>query len=323
MTAGRATMLDDPRWDPEMRAVLLAGAQAAAKYPPLPADATADEERALNEALGLPGGRSGPAMAETTETWVAARGRRIFCRVHRPRVDKVLPVALYFHGGGWFFSSVDTHDCVARTYAAAGEVTVVNVDYALAPEAKFPQALEECVTIAQHVAAHAADWKVDSTRMLAIGDSAGGNLALATALVLRDRQGTPLRGVLAAYPVCDSDFTTSSYREFAGGPPLTAERMRFFWRTYVTHDVDMVHPWAAPLRAELTGLPPVLLHVGELDLLRSEVEAMADKLARAGVAAECEVFPGLTHGFMRATESIARAREARDKAGAWMRRVAA
>jgi acetyl esterase/lipase len=316
-------MLDDPRWDPEMRAVLIAGAAAAAKHPPLPPDPSPEQERALNEVLGAPAGRGGPAMAQTLETWVAARGRRIFCRVHRPRTDKILPAAVYMHGGGWYFSSVDTHDCVARSYAAAGEIAVVSVDYALAPEAKFPQALEECAAIVQHVAAHGADWHIDGTRILTIGDSSGGNLALATALLLRDRKGPALRGVLAAYPVCDCDFTTPSYLEFAGGPPLTAAKMHFFWKTYVAHDADMLHPWASPLRADLTGLPPVLLHVGELDLLRSEVETMAEKLQRSGVAVECEVYPGLTHGFMRASDAIARARKARDKAGAWIRRVTA
>lgn len=313
-------MLDDPRWDPEMLAVLRAGAEAAAKRP-LPSNPTVEDERAQNEALGIPGGRAGPHMAESFDTWIAARGRRILCRVHRPRLDKVLPVGVYFHGGGWYFSSVDTHDCVARTYAEAGEIAVINVDYALSPEAKFPQALEECAAVIRHVAAHGADWNVDGSRIVAIGDSAGGNLALASALLLRDRGGPPLRGVAVAYPVCDSDFTTPSYREFAGGPPLTLERMRFFWRAYVRDDADLVHPWAAPLRADLAGLSPVLLQVGELDVLRSEAEAMGAKLRRAGVDATCEVYPGLTHGFMRATGVVARAGEARNKAGSWIRRV--
>ncbi len=313
--------LDDPRWDPEMRAVILHGARAANQFPALHPNSSPEQERAYNEMLGAAAGRSGPAMAETTNTWVAVRGRRIYCRVHRPRIDKLLPVAVYFHGGGWYFSSVDTHDCVARSYAAAGEIAVISVDYALAPEAKFPLAVEECAAVVRHVASHAAEWNVDAERVVLLGDSAGGNLALATALVLRDCKGPPLRGVLAAYPVCDSDFDTPSYREFGDGPLLTADKMRFFWRTYVTHAADMLHPWAAPLRADLTQLPPVLLHVGELDILRSEVEALASKLAQSNVRVNFEIFPGLTHGFMRATEAIALAREARDKAGERIRQV--
>jgi acetyl esterase len=145
----------------------------------------------------------------------------------------MLAVALYFHGGGWYFSSVDTHDRVAREIAAAGEMAVVSVDYALSPEAKFPQAVEECAAVVRHLAAHAAEWQIDPSRIVVSGDSAGGNLALATGLLLRDSGAPKLRGILAAYPVCDSDFTTPSYHEFATGLPLTAEKMRFFWNAYV------------------------------------------------------------------------------------------
>jgi acetyl esterase/lipase len=316
-------MQHDSRLDPEVRKLVAAAAQAAAKLPPLPADPSPEVERERNELLGLPGAAGGPLVAQTSERWIAARGRRIFCRLHRPLDKPGLPVAVYLHGGGWYFSSVDTHDRVAREIAAAGEVAVLSVDYALSPEAKFPQALEECAAVVRHLAAHGADWQLDASRILVCGDSAGGNLALATGLLLRDTAGPKPRGILAAYPVCDSDFTTESYREFAAGLPLTAEKMRFFWNAYVSHAVDMVHPLAAPLRADLSGLPPVLLHVAEVDVLRSEGEAMGRKLEEAGVTIELEVFPGLTHGFMRATGAVARAREAMAKAGAWLRRVTA
>ena len=241
-------MQHDTRLDPQVRAVLAAGARAAAKLPPLPADASPELERARNETLGLPGAAGGPVMAQTSERWIGARGRRIFCRLHRPVDKPMLPTAIYLHGGGWYFSSVDTHDRVAREIAAAGEVAVVSVDYALSPEAKFPQALEECAAVVHHLATHGADWQLDPSRIVVCGDSAGGNLALATGLMLRDSGGPTLRGILAAYPVCDSDFSTPSYREFATDLPLTAEKMRFFWNAYVSHAVDMVHPLAAPLR---------------------------------------------------------------------------
>jgi len=314
-------MQHDTRLDPEVRAVMAASALAAAKLPPLPANAPPELERERNEMLGIPGAARGPAMAHTSDRWISARGRRIFCRLHRPVDKPMLPVALYLHGGGWYFSSVDTHDRVAREIAAAGEVAVVSVDYALSPEAKFPQAVEECAAVVRHLAAHGAEWQIDPSRIVVSGDSAGGNLALATGLLLRDSGGPKLRGILAAYPVCDSDFTTQSYGEFATGLPLTAEKMRFFWNAYVSEAIDMVHPLAAPLRADLRGLPPVLLQVGEIDLLRSECEALGHKLRDSGVAVEFEILPGLTHGFMRMTGTVARSREALAKAGIWLRRV--
>jgi acetyl esterase len=278
-----------------------------------------EPHRRVNDAISLARGARGPAMAETTERWVAARGRRIYCRVHRPRTDRALPALVYFHGGGWVWGSVDTHDPAARELAAAGEVATISVDYALSPEAKFPQALEECAAVVRHVAVAGVEWGVDPSRILLAGDSAGGNLALATALLLRDAGGPNIAGIIASYPVCDSRFDTPSYQEFATGHVLTREKMAFYWSVYVPHEADRTHPLAAPLRADLTGLPPVLVLLAELDVLRSEGEALATKLREAAVPVTMEIVPGVLHGFVRATDGVTRARDAVAKAGAWLR----
>ena len=218
---------------------------------------------------------------------------------------------------------VDTHDRMTREYAAAGPVAVVSVDYSLSPEAKFPRALEECAAVVRFVSEHGAAWGLDPARIFVGGDSAGGNLALATALLLRDTGGPALAGVLAIYPVSDSRFDTPSYREFgAGGYGLSTERMAFYWNVYVPHDIDRLHPLAAPLRADLTGLPPVMVLLAELDVLRSEGEALVAKLRASGVAVETETFAGTVHGFLRATGAVRKARDAVAMAGAWMTRVA-
>jgi acetyl esterase len=240
--------------------------------------------------------------------------------VHRPRTDRALPALVYFHGGGWVWGSVDTHDPAARELAAAGEVATISVDYALSPEAKFPQALEECAAVVRHVAEHGADWGLDPTRILLGGDSAGGNLALATALMLRDTGGPKLSGIVVGYPVCDSRFDTPSYQEFATGHVLTREKMAFYWSVYVPHEADRTHPLAAPLRADLTGLPPVLILLAELDVLRSEGEALAARLREAAVPVELETYTGMLHGFLRATDAVQKSRDAVARAGAWIRR---
>jgi acetyl esterase len=314
-------MVDTSRLDPEMLAFQREAEAYAKKFPPVRVAIPLDPHREVNDILAMRTATGGPVMAETTDRWVAARGRRIFCRVHRPHTDRPLPVLVYFHGGGWVWSSVDTHDRLAREYAAAGEVAVVSVDYALSPEAKFPQALEECAAVTRYVAAHGAAWGLDPAALFVGGDSAGGNLALATALLLRDSGGPALRGVLAVYPVCDSDLDTASYREFGAGWGLTHERMSFYWNVYVPHAADRHHPLAAPLRADPAGLPPVLMQLAELDVLRSEGEALAAKMRAAGVKVELEVFPGVVHGFMRAMATVGKARDAVDKAGAWLRRL--
>ena len=159
-------MSDRSRWDPEMRAYQEAAEAIAAKYPPVKLEIPLEPHRRVNDAISLARGARGPAMAETTERWVAARGRRIYCRVHRPRTDRPLPALVYFHGGGWVWGSVDTHDSAARELAAAGDVAAISVDYALSPEAKFPQALEECAAVVRHVAVAGTEWGVDPSRIL-------------------------------------------------------------------------------------------------------------------------------------------------------------
>ncbi len=312
-------MSHSSRLDPDMRAFLAEQDLEAAKYPPIRLEIPLDPHRAVNDALGLRIAEGGPTVAERADRWIAARGRRIFCRLYRPRADRALPVLVYFHGGGWVWASVDTHDRLAREYAAGAGVAVLSVDYALSPEAKFPQALEECAAVVRHLARHGADWGLDPSRILLGGDSAGGNLALAAALLLRDTGGPRPCGVLATYPVCDSDLETPTYREFGTGWGLSRERMAFYWSVYVPHAADRLHPLAAPLRANLTGLPPVLVHLAELDVLRSEGEALIARLRGAGVRVEAETFSGVVHGFIRATAQVARARDAGAKAAAWLR----
>ena len=314
-------MNDRSRWDPEMVANQQKFDELAAKDPPVQPVQPLGPHRRVNELLNLPYAEGGPEMAETMNRWMMGRGRRIFCRVYRPRTDKILPTLVYLHGGGWVWMSVDTHDRICRELAEAGQVSVVSVDYTLSPEAQFPQAIEEAAAVVRHVAEHGADWGLDPRHILIGGDSAGANLALGTTLMLRDQQGPAIRGILATYPVCDSALDTPSYQEFANGYGLTRERMAFYWNVYVPHAADRAHPYAAPLRADLRGLPPALILLAELDVLRSEGEALAAKLREAGVSTECETYPGLVHGFLRATGMVGKARDAVAKAGNWLRQV--
>ena len=315
-------MRDWSRWDPEMAAFTVEQEKAAAAYPPVKVELPLGPHRRVNDLLGMRMAVGGPEMAETTDRWMDGTGRRIFCRIYRPIIGCVLPTLIYFHGGGWVWANVETHDRMTREYAAAGQMAVVSVDYALSPEAKFPQALLECAAVVQFIAERGDGWGLDPARILLGGDSAGGNLALATALLLRDTGGPALRGVLANYPISNSRFDTPSYREFGNADfGLSTERMAFYWSVYVPHEIDRLHPLAAPLRADLAGLPPVMVLLAELDVLRAEGEALVAKLRAAGVAVESETFTGAVHGFLRATASVQKARDAVAMAGAWMRRI--
>lgn len=308
----------DPRWDPEMLAFHRLAEAEAAKHPPIALALPLDAARATTEALNIPLAAGGPAMAESADRWLPIRGRRLLCRVHRPQPG-MLPVLVYIHGGGFVWNSVDTHDRLMRAYAAAAGCAVVGPDYALSPEAPFPQALEECAAVLRWLARHGGEWGLDPARIALGGDSAGANLALAAALLLRETDpALALRGLLLNYGVFDSRPDTPSYREFAEGYGLTRERMRFYWDCYCPRPADRLHPLAAPLRADLAGLPPVLLHIAELDVLASENLAMAEALRRAGVAVQARVFAGTAHGFLRAQDHVAKAREAVAEGAAWL-----
>ena len=307
------------RWDPEMRAAREAMDAAAAKLPPVVLTPPFGSSRMVNEQLAMLYGHGGPAMAESSDKWVAVRGRRVLCRVHRPQSNVRSPVLVWFHGGGWVFQSVDSHDRLVREYAAASGMAVVSVDYALAPEARFPVAVEECAEVVWALAG--VNWGVDASRIVLGGDSAGGNLALAAALLLRDTAGPALRGILTPYPVTDTDFASPSYLEFAEGFGLTAAAMRAYWALYLRDDADRRNPLAAPLRGEMAGLPPTFIQLAELDVLRSDGERMAAKMRAGGVDVTLTTYPGMLHGFMRLTEAVAISRQAVADAAAWLRGV--
>ncbi len=310
---------DDPRWDFQMREVRRVMDAAAAGHPPVLLEEPMDSHRAVNEMLTLMWAQGGPAMADSADRWVQARGRRILCRVHRPNTDAPLPVLVWLHGGGWVFSSIDTVDKLVREYAAGAQVATVSVDYALSPEARFPQAVLECAAVVRHIAAHGGEWGLDPARIVIGGDSAGGNLAFATALLLRDTGSAALRGILSAYPVTAPDFDSPSYVEFAEGYGLTRAAMKAFWNAYLRDPADHHNPLAAPLRADVSGLPPTLIQLAELDVLRSDGEAMAERLRQAGVPATLETYKGMLHGFIRLTGEVAVARIAMEDACAWLK----
>lgn len=323
---GTTMPAQDPRWDPEMLAFNAMMEAEGAKLPPITLTLPLDQARAQTEALNVPLSAGGPQMAESADRWLPLRGRRVQCRLHRPGSGApgpvALPVLIYIHGGGWVWNSIDTHDRLMREYAAGAGCVVIGPDYALSPEAPFPQALEECAALVRWVAAHGAEWGLDPSRIVVGGDSAGANLAMGVALLLRRTDpDLKLRGLLLNYGVFDADLETPSYKEFADGYFLTREKMRFYWNCYAPRPADRLNPLAAPLLADLKGLPPCLLHIAELDVLCSENLAMGDALREAGVPVQQALFPGTAHGFLRSLNHVTAARKAAAEGGAWLKGV--
>ena len=241
-------------------------------------------------------------------------------RVYRPEAAGTPPALVYFHGGGWVMCNLDTHDGSVRKLANASGCLVVSVDYRLAPEHPFPAALEDCYAATRWVAAHARSLGARPGPLAVAGDSAGGNLAAAVALLARERGGPELALQLLVYPITDCDLDRPSYRENGEGFLLTRDATAWFWEQYVPDAAARRNPLAAPMAAEdLSGLPPACVITAEYDPLRDEAEAYAARLREAGVPVTCTRYPGMIHGFLAYADFVDGGRRAVAEAGAALR----
>lgn len=233
-------------------------------------------------------------------------------RIYTPEGNRPFPMLVYFHGGGWVLSDLDTADSTCRDLSLGAECVVVSVDYRLAPEHKFPAAVEDAYAATLWVAENAAALNGDVTRIAVAGDSAGGNLAAAVTLMARDRKQPALVYQVLIYPVTRYGFDTESYREYGkGGFGLTKDEMVWFWHHYLDNTEDGQNPLASPLLAEnLSQLPPALIIIAEFDVLRDEAEAYATRLQSAGVPVQVLRYEGMIHAFVGVAQVIDRGKDA-------------
>src|SRR5215467_40559 len=226
----------------------------------------------------------------------------ISLRIVRPRgASGVLPAVMYFHGGGWMLGDSQTHDRLVREIAIGAQASVVFVEYARSPQARYPVATEQAYAATRWVAEHGTSMGVDPSRLAVAGDGVGGTLATVTTLLAKERGGPPIEFQVLLYPVTDANFETPSYQECgAGGYWLTRETMRRFWDSYVPapeRQEFIVSPLRASLE-QLRGLPPALLVTCEQDVVRDEGEAYAHKLMAAGVPVSATRYLGAIHDFV-------------------------
>ena len=260
------------------------------------------------EAVGAVENRKIPGVAGTQAV-----------RIYTPEGDGPFPILVYFHGGGWVIGSPNTVDASCRALTNLAGCIVVSSSYRLAPEHKFPAAIDDCYAATRWVALNAAALNGDAARIAVGGESAGSNLAAGVALKAQ-QQGIPrLAYQLLMYPVLNHAFDTPSYRDNAQGYFLTADMMVWFWEQYLHAAADGHNPLASPLQASdqlLSGLPPAFIAAAEFDPLRDEAAAYAAKLKEAGVAVQYTCYEGLIHGFMGMAPAVEPARIAREEAGA-------
>ncbi len=242
------------------------------------------------------------AAQEENLTIKAGPTGEIKLRIVRPVHAKgTLPVVMYFHGGGWVLGDADTHDRLVREIANGADAAVVFVDYERSPEARYPIAIEQAYAATKYVAEHAKQFKVDASRLAVAGDSVGGNMTAAVTLMAKERGGPAIDQQVMFYPVTDANFETGSYNQFANGPWLTKDAMKWFWNAYLPDEAKRKEPTASPLQAsleQLNGLPPALIITDENDVLRDEGEAYGRKLSQAGVRVTSVRFNGTIHDFV-------------------------
>jgi acetyl esterase len=232
------------------------------------------------------------------------------CRLYLPDNAPRPPLIIYAHGGGFMQGSLPSWDAMLRELVRQSGVAALSVDYRLSPEHHFPVAFEEIVAMVRLAAREGSGFGIDPTRLAVGGDSAGANLALAAALALRDAGERALGLMLLIYGCFSTDTESPSWQRFGRGAGLSQTQMRWIWETYLERPEQQKDWRAAPILADLTGLPPSHLIVGSLDPLLDDSQRLAARLKDVGVPSELKVYEGLNHGFIRYGRLVSAARGA-------------
>jgi acetyl esterase len=299
LAGGRPVRIDGQELAAEyqlvLRLVALAGHRGLDTM--TPARARAEMERSARVFAGSP-----PPVARVEDRVLPGPTEPVAARLYVPFDDGTRrPLVVYYHGGGWVIGDLDTHDTACRHLAREADAGVLSIAYRLAPEHRFPAAVDDALAAFRWAAANAAGLGFDPARVAVAGDSAGGNLAAVVAqLAGRDGGPRPVAQLLA-YPVTDLSTKHASYRLFAEGFLLTEGDMDWFRAHYLPDDATALDPRASPLLApDLRGLPPAVVLTCGFDVLRDEGEAYARRLEQAGVRVALRRNAGLIHGFCNA-----------------------
>jgi len=257
---------------------------------------------------------------------IAQDGLKVNLTIVRPAGSKgILPGFIFVHGGGWVLGDFPTHERFVRDLVADSGFTAIFVNYTPSPEAHYPTAINEIHAAASWVAEHGADIRVDGKRLAIVGNSVGGNMTAAVALMAKDKGGPKLKCQIMLWPVTDANFETESYHEYANGYFLSRAMMMWFWDAYAPDEAQRCEIYAAPLQAtleHLKGLPPALIQVAGNDVLRDEGVAYARKLDLAGVDVTSVRYENLIHdyGLLNAISQVPAVRDALHQAAEMLKK---
>jgi acetyl esterase len=224
------------------------------------------------------------------------------------------PVVVYYHGGGWVIANKEVYDGGARAISKLANAVVVSVDYRQGPEHRFPAAHDDAIATYKWALANAASINGDPKKVALAGESAGGGLAVATAIAARDMKLQQPTSIVSVYPIAGTDTNTASYQENANAKPLSKPAMEWFFRNYLNGAQDYADPRVNLVAADLKGLPPVTIINAQIDPLRSDGEQLADKLRAAGVDVQQKTYGGVTHEFFGMGNVLDKAKDAEQMA---------
>ena len=285
--------------------------------------ASLGEVRAAVDRIGAFLGEGSVPLRHERDLSLPGPHGQVPCRLYLPDDAEKPPLIVYAHGGGFMQGSLPSWDAMLRELVRQSGVGALSVDYKLSPEHRFPVAFEEMLAMLRLAAREGSEFGIDPTRLAVGGDSAGANLALAAALAARDAGERALRFQLLIYGCFSTDTESASWQRFGQGAGLSQTQMRWIWETYLERPEQQKDWRAAPMLADLAGLPPAHLIVGNLDPLLDDSHQLAARLQEAGVTFELKVYEGLNHGFIRYGRLIAAARRAVGDCAAALRRALA
>ncbi len=316
-------MSDATPWvDPEL---LAAGAllQRGGYVVPDRTQAPLSEVRAAQDRVGAFLGDGSMPLEHERDISLPGPHGQVPCRLYLPDDAERPPLIVYAHGGGFMQGSLPSWDAMLRELVRQSGAAALSVDYKLSPEHRFPKAFEEMVAVIRLAAREGAGLGIDPTRLAVGGDSAGGNLALAAAMALRDEGLGAVRFMLLIYGVYSTDSESPSWQRFGQGAGLSQTQMRWIWETYLEGPEQQQDWRAAPILGNLAGLPPAHLIVGSLDPLQDDSHRLAAALAQAGVPHTLKVYDGINHGFIRYGRLIGTSRRALGECAAALRQAMA
>ncbi len=241
-----------------------------------------------------------PPLVSVGDVLIPAEKERIRVRIYNPLENQTLPVLIFIHGGGWFAGNIDTHDVFCRKIAKFARCLIVSVDYRLAPENKFPTALEDCCEACSWVKKHIKDYSGDPSNIAVCGDSSGGNLAAALSHMLIVEDLPIFKFQFLIFPVMNlSSLNTESYKLFGKDYGLTQEDMQWFINKYLNHSGEACHSSASPLISNnFSMIPKSYIITAGYDVLKDEANAYAEKLKAAGISVIQKCYEDMIHGFI-------------------------